>query len=91
MLFDGYVNCCLFIGGIGLEMIVLLLVFWMVFKEKFFIGYNVIEYYMQIGGDDVKNSSCVRVSFFRILEDSVYNFVNVLMNNIGDRLWDVRI
>lgn len=46
MLFDGYVNCCLFIGGIGLEMIVLLLVFWMVFKEKFFIGYNVIEYYM---------------------------------------------
>lgn len=72
-------------------MIVPLLASRMVSKEKPLIGYNVIEHYMQIGGDDVKNSSRVRASFSRISEDSVHNLVNVLTNNTGDRLWDVRI
>lgn len=72
MSFDGYVNCRLSIGGIGPEMIVPLLASRMVSKEKPLIGYNVIEHYMQIGGDDVKNSSRVRASFSRISEDSVH-------------------
>lgn len=91
MPFDGYVDCRLSIGGIGPDMVFPLLASRMVSKEKPLIGYNVIEHYMQIGGDDVKNSSRVRASFSGISEDSVHNLVNVLMNNTGDRLWDVRI